>query len=228
MFKRSSKQNPLALLPWYANHTLSATERDVVNAWLKSHPEVAPSLLAEVENIREAVGSHPHLSPSPVVRRRLLARLRGERQPRQLARSAWLIGSVVALVLLVTLWIVVQPGIALQWSVEGGSANAYRIYRAPSGSQDFQLLSEVPARTNLQSYSFIDITSLPGQMYTYVVEAVTENGQTSRSPLAIGSGWDVVPAQLALIMTSVIAGLAAMWLTAHSTQTVSNRRLIGV
>ncbi len=227
MSKRKSTQNPLDLLPWYANHTLSAVEHETVEEWVETKPEVA-SQLAAIENVRLVVNAQPRLLPSPAVRRQLLARIHTERRTAvRLDRSAWSIGLLVALVLLVALWAVVQPGIALQWSVDGNGASAYRIYRAPAGSKDFNLLGEIPAQTNAQAYSFIDSTSLPGLTYTYVVEAVTQNGQTSLSPLAVGRGWDVLPAQLALILTSILAGLMAMMLIANSTQTTS-RRLIGV
>jgi hypothetical protein len=226
MFKHRTTQDPFDLLPWYANHTLSATERETIESSLETNPATA-SQLAVIEDVRSAVNAQPQLSPSPTVRRQLLTRLNAERQaPVRLGRSAWLVGSVVALVLLVALWMVVQPGIALRWSVNGGNVSAYRIYRAPVGTEEFRLLSEIHAQSDARSYSFIDITSLPGQTYTYIVEAVTQNGETSFSPLAVGRGWDVLPAQLALIMTSVVGGLATMMLMAHSTQ-VANRRLIG-
>ena len=119
MSKHRSTQDPLDLLPWYANHTLSATERETVEAWLEAHPEASPQLAA-IESVRSAVIGQPRLSPSPAVRRQLLARLHTERHTAvRPDRSAWLIGSAVALVLLVALWAVVQPGIALQWSVDG-------------------------------------------------------------------------------------------------------------
>jgi hypothetical protein len=227
MSKHKLTQDPLDLLPWYANHTLSAAERETVETWLETKPAAASQLTA-IENVRSVVNAQVRLSPSPAVRRQLLARLHTERRTAvRLDRSAWSIGSLVALVLLVALWAVVQPGIALQWSVDGNGASAYRIFRAPAGSEDFSLLSEIPAQTNVQAYSFIDSTSLPGLTYTYVVEAVTQNGQTSLSPLAVGRGWDVLPAQLALILTSVVAGLMAMMLMTNSTRS-TNRRLIGV
>ncbi len=227
MSKHRTTQELLDLLPWYANHSLSAAERETVEAWVETQPETLFHLRA-IEHVRSAVNGQPRLSPSPVVRRQLLARLHAERQaPLRLGRSAWLVGSAVALVLLVTLWMVVQPGIALRWSVDGGSASAYRIYRAPADSEDFSLLGEIPAQINAYSYSFIDITSLPGQTYTYIVEAVTQSGETTLSPLAVGRGWDVLPAQLALILTSVVAGLAAMLLMTNSTRTMANRRPIG-
>lgn len=227
MNQRTSPQDPDTLLPWYANHTLSAIERAAVESWLKAQP-AATAQLAAVDGLRSAISAQPGIAPSPAVRRQLLARLKIERRaPARLARSAWWLGSAVAVVLLVALWAVVQPGIALQWSVNGSGASAYRVYRAPVDSKEFSLLSEVPAQANAQAYTFTDVTSLPGQTYTYVIEAVTNNGQTALSPLAVGRGLEALPAQLALILTSIVAGATAMMLVGDATRPTINRRLIG-
>ncbi len=227
MFKRSANPDPSDLLPWYVNQTLSHVERDAVEDWLKTQP-AATDRLTTVSELRSAINAQPRLAPSPAVRQQLLAQIKTRQpSPKHLARPAWLVGSAVALVLLVALWLVVQPGIALQWSVTGTGVNTYRVYRAPADSEEFSLISEIPAQHNAEAYSFTDITSLPGQTYTYVIEAVTQTGQTTLSPLAIGHGLDVLPAQLALILTSLVAGVVAMLFVSNYTPT-ERRRPIGV
>jgi hypothetical protein len=230
MSKCTLRQNPDTLLPWYANRTLSATERATVETWLKTRP-AAMAQLAAVDSLRSAISAQPGIAPSPAVRRQLLARLKtGRRAPARLARSAWWLGSVVAVVLLVALWMVVQPGIALQWSVAGNGASAYRVYRAPAESEEFSLLSEVPAQVDTRAYTFTDVTSLPGQTYTYVVEMMTNNGQSLASQAVIGRGLDVLPAQLALVLTSLVAGATTMLLIGDAnlpTTAISRRRPIG-
>jgi hypothetical protein len=227
MFKHHSKPNPATLLPWYVNQTLPDTEREVVEEWLKTQPHAAEEL-AVVNELRSGVSAQPKLSPSPLVRQQLLAQINSRQPaPRRLARPAWLIGSVVSVILLLVLWVVVQPGIALEWSVAGTGANTYRVYRAPVDSEEFSLLGEIPAQRNAQAYSFTDITSLPGQTYTYVVEAITSNGQSTLSPLAVGRGLDVLPAQLALILTSLVAGVVAMLLVGSSPRSTVHGRPIG-
>lgn len=227
MFKRPSNSDPDSLLPWYVNHTLSAAERDAVETWLKTLPDAVERLNA-IDDLRSTINAQPKISPSPRVRQQLLAQIRTrQRAPRLLARPTWLIGPVVAVLLLVALWMVVQPGIALHWSVAGTGASAYRVYRAPVDTEQFNLISEIPARNDAQAYSFTDVTSLPGQTYTYVIEAVTESGQTTRSPLAVGRGLDVLPAQLALILTSLVAGAAAILLVGNVSHPTSNRRPLG-
>jgi len=227
MFKRHPKQNPATLLPWYVNQTLPETEREVVEEWLKIQPH-AVEQLAVVNELRSGINAQPKLSPSPLVRQQLLAQINSQqRVPRRLARPAWLIGSVVSVILLLVLWVVVQPGIALEWSVAGTGASTYRVYRAPVDSEEFSLLSEIPAQRNAQAYSFTDITSLPGQTYTYVVEVIASNGQSTLSPLAVGRGLDVLPAQLALILTSLLAGVVAMLLVGSSPRSTAHGRPLG-
>ncbi len=232
MFKRHLNQDPAHLLPWYITQTLPNDEREAVETWLKTQPN-ATDQLAAVSALRSSISAQSKLAPSPLVRQQLLAQISvqqpgTQRLARYLARPAWLIGSAVAFVLLVVLWLVVQPGIALQWSVAGTGASAYRVYRAPVDSQEFNLLSEIPAQHDAQAYSFTDITSLPGQTYTYVIEAVTSTGQTTLSPLAVGHGLDVLPAQLALILTSLVAGTAAMVFVGQAARPTAHRRFLGV
>ena len=227
MFKRHPHQDPSTLLPWYINQTLPTTEREAVEDWLKTEPQAAEHL-ATLDALRSSINAQPRVAPSPLVRQQLLAKINTRQQAsRRVLRPAWPIGMAVALVLLVALWVVVQPGIALQWSVAGTGASAYRVYRAPVDSQEFNLLSEIPAQSDAQAYSFTDITSLPGQTYTYVVEAVTATGQTTLSPLAVGRGLDVLPAQLALILTSLVAGAVAMLFVGNSARPTAHRRLLG-
>jgi hypothetical protein len=222
MNKRTPPQDPDALLPWYANHTLSAAERATVETWLKTQPAATAQLTA-VDGLRAAISAQPRIAPPPAVRRKLLARLKTERRaPVRLVRSTWWLGSAVAVVLLVALWAVVQPGIALQWSVMGSGASAYRVYRAPVDSAEFSLLSEVPVQADTRAYTFTDVTSLPGQTYTYVVEVVANNGQSLASQTVTGRGLEALPAQLALVLTSLAAGVAVMLLTGETNRSMIN------
>jgi hypothetical protein len=227
MSKRAPLQDPETLLPWYVNCTLSDTERAIVETWLKTQP-AAKAKLAAVNGLRSAISAQPDIVPAQAVRRQLSARLKTERRaPAWLARSAWWLGPMVAVMLLVVLWAVAQPGIALQWSVAGNGASAYRVYRAPADSKEFSLLSEMPAQVDTRAYTFTDVTPLPGQTYTYIVEVITNNGRSLVSQPIIGRGLDALPAQLALILTSLAAGAAAMITAGNLTRSAFDRRLIG-
>jgi len=127
-------------------------------------------------------------------------------------RWAWAWGTAIAALVLMVLWLVVQPGIALQWSVDGGRASLFRIYHAVDGSRDFNLLNEVPARPNVRDYVFTDTSSLPGQHYTYLVEAVGASGRSILSQTVTGNGLDALPGQLLLLLVSLLAGYAVMFI----------------
>jgi hypothetical protein len=60
-----------------------------------------------------------------------------------------------------------------------------------------------------------------------VIQAVTQTGQTTLSPLAVGRGLDVLPAQLALVLTSLVAGAAAMLLIREAPRPSIGRQPIG-
>jgi hypothetical protein len=125
-----------------------------------------------------------------------------------LPRLAW--GTAVALAVLVVLWTLLQPGIQLQWAVDGGTPAAFRIYRAPAGSADFGLLGEVPAEPAVQAYSYVDARLWPAQTYMYRVEAVGAEGEAAASRAITADARTVLPAQLAILLTSLIVGCAAV------------------
>jgi hypothetical protein len=113
----------------------------------------------------------------------------------------------LAVLTLAVLWNVIQPGIGLQWSVNGSVPAAFRVYRAPLGSDRFEIVREVPARPNTLDYSFIDTTLWPGQAYQYRIEAINHEAM---SATIAASGSDVLPLQLAIVFSSLLIGLAAV------------------
>ena len=217
-------QTPDSLLPWYVNQSLSIAEQSSVENWLSEHPQTTEQLAAW-QQIHTAAVSQPKAALSPRVKRDLMARVQAIRRARvKRVRIGWLVGSAIAVVMLLALWAVVQPGIALQWSVTGSGAQSYRIYRAVTGTSEYALLQEIPARPDTPHYTFTDVTSLPGQSYTYLVEAVTLNGQSILSRTATGNGLDLLPALLSLVLTSILAGYAGMYLVDNQVNFIGARR----
>lgn len=100
------------LLPWYANHTLAPDEQRAVEAWLQADPAVAQRLAAW-QQIQSAAVNQPQAGPSPAVRQKLMVRIQARRQARQM-RWAWMWGTAIAALVLMGLWLVVQPSSALQ------------------------------------------------------------------------------------------------------------------
>jgi hypothetical protein len=214
------------LLPWYANHTLAPDEQRAVEAWLQADPASARRL-ATWQQIQSAAVSQLQVAPSPAVRQKLMARIQARHQARQI-RWAWVWGTAMAALVLMVLWLVVQPGIALQWSVDGGHASQFRIYRAVNGGRDFNLLNEVPAQPNIRDYTFTDTSSLPGQHYTYLVEAIGASGRSILSQTVTGDGLDALPSQLLLLLVSLLAGYAVMFIAPAIFKLAGPGRPLGV
>ncbi len=199
------------LLPWYANQSLPLDEREAVEAWLRDHPQATE--LTAWQQIRSSVVAQRQAVPSPAVRRQLLATIAALRQSRGARiRRAWLIGTALAALVLMGLWAIVQPGIAVEWSISGEGATTFRVYRAIDGNREFDLLNEVPARPDQRDYFLTDTSPLPGQTYTYLIEVVSPDGQSIVSRTVMGNGTDALPGQLIVLLTSLVAGYGAMFL----------------
>lgn len=116
---------------------------------------------------------------------------------------------MLALLALLLLWNVVQPGIGLQWSVNGAVPAAFRVYRATAGSERFEFVREIPAQAGIVDYAYVDTALWPGQTYQYRVEAV--NAESASATIA-ANGADVLPTQLAIVFSSLLIGLAGAYL----------------
>ena len=221
MTNTSSSQSPIDLAPWAVNHSLTEAEQRAVEEAVRQQPDRARELTAW-QQVRSAALSQPQRPPAPLVRQRVLAQARAQRASLPFkAPSRWLpalSGVILALLTLAVLWNVVQPGIGLQWSVNGSVPAAFRIYRAPLGSDRFEIVREVPARANTLDYSFVDTTLWPGQAYQYRIEAVSPE---AASATIAASGSDVLPLQLAIVFSSLLIGLAAVFVLRQLVSTPS-------
>lgn len=224
MPKKLSSTELAALLPWYANGTLSPTDRQAVEAAL-AEDSTARQQLTRLQHLQTIAVSQPRLAPPPQVQTRLLAQMETAKPRRTIGwRLTWAWGTVAALIILLGLWAIVQPGLAVEWSTQGQGASAFRVYRTVAGSDHFELIGEVPARPDLNQYTVNDPTPLPGQIYTYFIEAVTPDGRPIISQSVVGNGLDALPAQLALLATSLIAGYAVIAVLRSQGQSNSQRR----
>jgi hypothetical protein len=111
----------------------------------------------------------------------------------------------LSLVVLVLLWAVVRPGIVLQWEVNTGPVTTFRIYRAPVGSADFELVREVAAAPGERVYTYVDPRALPGRTYVYQVEGVGAAGLVRSGAVTI-SGLEALPGQVAVILIGLTVG----------------------
>lgn len=201
------------LLPWYVNHTLSPDEEHAAEEAAQQHP----GELAVWQTVRLAMLSQPQRVPSATVRRQIMSLAR-QPQP-SLWRTRWLpvfSGLTLALLALVVLWNVVRPGIGLQWSISGETPAAFQVYRAPLGSDHFEIVQQVPARPDALTYTFIDTALWPGQAYQYRVVAANVAASSARmdaiSATIAANSAEALPAQLTIILSSLLLGLTATYL----------------
>ena len=118
----------------------------------------------------------------------------------------------LALAVLFPHWAILQPGIQLEWAVDGGPLTAFRVYRTAVGGAQSDLHGGAPAEPGLQRYTFVDVRVLPAQTYVCRVEAVGAEGQAAASRAITTDAWPALPAQLALLVASLIVGCGAVML----------------
>ena len=194
---------PKDLLPWYLNESLTTKEKEAVEAWLQ-RDEHAQRFHEATQITRKAVVSQAPQTPSRQVETQLLAKIR-QPQPRKSFLSAPLAwGLPVAALLFALLWLLVRPGTQLRWSVDGDNLSAFRIYRAPAGSTTFELIEELPASVEQQTYQYSDLAVFPGQTYHYVLEITDRNGRTTLSPVIANNSISTFAAQFAILLTSFV------------------------
>ncbi len=101
------------------------------------------------------------------------------------------------------LWLLIQPGNQLQWSVSGSEAVVFRVYRAPAGETNFILVDELTATPAQESYQFADPLLIPGQNFSYAIESIDQFGNTSVSQVASSNSMMVLASQIAILLTSI-------------------------
>ena len=196
-------------MPWYVNGTLSAAQRRAVKRQRDHLPEIAAEL-AEWQRLHTAVRTQPQQKPAPAVWQRVMAKVgpsrSTQRQAAALPRLTWAWGGALALAIMLLLWIGIQPGIVLRWSVDGTPLTAFRVYRAAAGSTDFELVREVPAQVDARQYTYVDPLPVPGQTYVYRVEGVGPDSRSTYSQAVAASAIEALPGQLAILLTGLLGG----------------------
>ena len=101
-----------------------------------------------------------------------------------------------------------QPGVALQWTVEGDGVAAFKVYRAERGTQQFVQLAEIPVQTDSARYRYVDGRLWPGRAYVYRVEGVGQSGEIAVSRAITSGPLAALPGQLAILFTSLVLGFS--------------------
>jgi len=212
--KKQDRHEIEEMLPWYASSTLPPEQMEVMRAELIERPELAKEL-EDWRGIQAVVQSQPRWSPPDRVWQSIQKQITAAQPNRGISArpvASWWAGLVLAIMVLVGLWYIVQPGIVLQWTVSGQSPETYRIYRAPSGTADFQLIHEIKAQDEISYYRYVDTLLLPGQSFSYRVEGVGQVGRIAVSQMVTIPPLAALPGQLAVILTSLAAGYCAVML----------------
>jgi hypothetical protein len=196
------------LIPWYINGSLSPDEAEEV-AYVIKQDDRARIEYEAWKHIHAAVASQEQRVPSAVDRQQIMSSLH---QPNlykgilgQSSRNL-LAGALLTLSILILLWLVVRPGVVLQWSIEKDGMTSYRIYRASQGSSQYEMLKEIPTQANQWRYNFVDTLLVPGRNYIYRVEGIGADGVSAHSRTVNGRSLDILPSLLVLILASMIVG----------------------
>jgi len=158
--------------------------------------------------LKQVVSQQPVETPPVLTRTQLLTAVSGEREAGGRRRSAvnWAAWGAMSIAILVLLWGIVKPGIVLQWNWQNGDVTTFEVYRAPEGSDEFTLVSQIPTQEAYTEYTFVDPKLVPGETYTYRIEGVTSSGQSKFTQAVTDNASSALPGQLALLVASL--GLA--------------------
>ncbi len=208
MKKSNLPQNKHEYLPWAVNQTLPPAESREVEDWLNHQPAMR-SEMRFWRDIQSVVLDQPELEPSPKVAKELSSRIRMDREARQVKRNrriAQTSGVAAALAIFWLLWLIIKPGITLNWSVYGSTPEVFKVYRSEFGRHEQHLIAVIPAQDSRNDYQFTDLWMIPGKTYTYWVEGSDWSGATVFSRPVISNSLPVVPGQIGILLASLILG----------------------
>jgi hypothetical protein len=163
--------------------------------------------------LRQAVIDQPLEKPDARVRQRVFSQIQAQNRTKMEPTTGkwgtlgWLSAILFTLAIAILLWVAVQPGVRLEWSVNGEGLAGYRVYRAAQGSDTYELIGVVPYQQNLTQYSFVDAMLLPGQVFIYKVEGVGISGDLALSRSIASSPFVALPGQLAILFSSLVVGV---------------------
>lgn len=188
-----------SLLPWSTNDSIAEKETCSEDAsWQRlTIPDIP---YEKIQKVAQTIRSQKLHTPSPEVITKILAKADQPVRNRWIFTS-WLWGIPLMLLIFSLLWLVLQPGNQLQWVALGNRPATFHIYRAPSGTNGFKLIEELPVNPTQQSYQYADAFVLPGQNYQYRIEVRDQSGNTITSSTAIGNTWMTSVSQIAILLT---------------------------
>lgn len=191
------------LLPWYINNTLSDNEELFVNRWIQEDPE-AECLYQNVQLISQTILEQENQTPSLLVKNRVRTISQNQHHQPITTPNLWTLASLLMLFIFMFMWLVIQPGTQLEWSINGDAPAEFRILRAPAGSSNYEIIHEFATESSRQIYHFADFLVIPGRSYQYRIEVRDQNGNTDQSQVIIGNPQMILASQLSILLTSII------------------------
>jgi hypothetical protein len=224
----------IGYFPEYINGTLGSSQKWILERWLTTDAEAREELL-QLQIMRSMVRGQSQINPSPSIYKKIVT---AEHSAAVRRTSTWrpsLIWVPIVLLLIlagILLWHVLPPGLVVQWSVQGKAPATFRVYRAPAESSeidDFTLIGELAAESGVVDYGFTDLRLIPGQSFSYRVEAISDVGQLAASQAMVGDSLDALPGQLLLILiaaATLLGLLSAARQYRYSSRSVGRMALI--
>ena len=193
----------MELIPWYLNGTLTGAELEDVEDYVLHDPQ-GKAALADWQRVRLLIKPEDFKLPPDGVQTRLFDRIRAQSSEQLGILHPYALG--LSLVILVLLWVIIRPGVILNWRVAGNEVTSFKIYRSEAEGNKLQMLDEVPAEEAMTQYSYVDLFAWPFKEYVYSVEGMNQSTSLGTSVVTTSPAMIALPGQVALICASFISG----------------------
>jgi hypothetical protein len=196
------------LIPWYLNGTLTGAELQQVEDYCTNDPEgrIALEKWMQVKNF---IQRRDEKLPSARIEVQLFDRIRTKSLEQIAIFHPYALG--LSIVILVLLWVIIRPGVVLQWRGDVIEATTFRVYRSEVGSDKYHLLDELPVNTTQSSYTYIDLFIWPFKNYIYYVEGINQAGSMGTSQVVASHTIQALPGQISLISASFLMGYGILF-----------------
>lgn len=160
-----------------------------------------------LQKFTQAIQLQPVRIPPAQLRERILTLTR-EKQKRAIFRLQWGVGMALVVILWLVFNAVVQPGVALSWTAHVDQSSTFAVYRAEVGTNQFELVANLPSRVEQNNYTYLDTKYVPGKSYQYQVEAIGASGIILNSIKVVAGSDSLLPIYFLLLGLSTAASYA--------------------
>lgn len=203
------RKDPLEqIIPWYVNGTLPGKLNEKLNVDRTQNVDMQKSIRIW-ERVQYVVKAQKNHQPSHTCDQILFSRI--SEVHRSTFRLYHLYAFLISVVVFVFLWIIIKPGIMLQWTSENNHLRAFRIYRSVDPYDEFKLVHEYLVNQSDLNYRFVDALLIPWLSYSYEIRGVTDGVELDLSPAMSGKAFSVLPAQILLFSISLFIGYVGAW-----------------